>query len=98
MQQGLYKELPIVMSKLRVIWNLCPSYGKTEPFTLLLNRISNDVMSACTQLPHLFNAVLDAPRVCAQHLQVCAGVVRLIGNRDIAVHSAGLWEGNVKPT
>ena len=58
------------MDKLRVIWNLCPSYGTVEPFTALLRRITNGIVKACAQSPHLFNAVLNSPRDCAKHIQV----------------------------
>ena len=63
------------MGGLRVIWNLCPSYSKIEPFTLLLKRVSNELVKACTRLPHLFNDVLEYPRMCAEHIQVRTKVV-----------------------
>ena len=68
--QDIHKELPAIVAKLRVIWNLCPSYGTIEPFTTLLRRISNEIIKTCTQSPLLFNAVLDSPRSCANHIQV----------------------------
>ena len=68
--QDIPKELPLLLSRLRAVWNLSPYYGNVEPFTRLLRRISNEIINACVQLSDKDNAVLERPITSARHVQV----------------------------
>ena len=54
-------KLPTILARLRVLWTISTSYNDAERMTMLLKRVSNDIVNACTHFIDKISSVLESP-------------------------------------
>ena len=63
-------KLPTILARIRVLWTISNFYNDAERMTMLLKRVSNDIMNTCTHFIDRISSVLESPTDTIRQIEV----------------------------
>ena len=63
-------KLPTILARIRVLWTISNFYNDAERMTMLLKRVSNDIMNTCTHFIDRISCVLESPTDTIRQIEV----------------------------